>query len=180
MVSKVEKKYDCLQKAKIFQKFLKDMNNITNYVDWYNFQVAVMGCIETLYTKKSLRYNVFFNLSCNNNKELAECKKTAKIQLEAIILELKLIGCESNNVASPIIRNEINQNVNQTINTNIVVSILENQLPPVTMNEIKEILKTDEKPEKKKSKILEAVKSTGENILAKIITEFITKGFTGQ
>lgn len=180
MVSKVEKKYDGLQKAKIFKKFLKDLDDINNYEDWYNFQVAVMGCIETLYTKKSLRYNVFFNLSCCNNNELIECKKTARIQLEAIILELKFIGCDSASSSSPLVHNEINQNVNQTNITNLIISTIENQLPPATMNEVKEILASEEKPEKKKNKIFEVVKSTGENILAKTISELMMKAFTGQ
>ncbi len=103
--------------------------------DWFDQIASLMGTVETLYSRKSTKYEFFQQLlKPPTIKELISYKKSAEIQLENIILELKTVGLPNSTSHSSIFHNEVTQNVAQTVNIE-VVSVLENQIPPVTINE---------------------------------------------
>lgn len=168
---------------KIFKKYLRKMESITNKNDWFEFISSIMGTIEAIYGKDSTRYvNLERLLKVSNEKDLEQAKKSLTLHLEDIIDVIKTMGLPNNEqmVNAPVVNNQFSPNVSQTNNINVVVSTLNEQLPPITLNEVKEILRSKEPTEKKKNKIFEAVKSTGENIIAKTLTEILMKTFKGQ
>ncbi len=61
------------------------------------------------------------------------------------------------------------------INISIVLSALEQELNATQINELKDIINSNDAPEKKKSKLLEKLSSYGIDVLAKILTNVITK-----
>ncbi len=184
MTPKAQDKDEERDSYKIFKKYLNEMKNITNKDDWFEFVCSIMGTVETMYGKDSTKHcNLERLLKIEDEKEpLERAQKSLTIHLKAIIDEIKTVGLLNNEqmTNAPIVNNQFSPNVSQINNMNVVVSALNEQLPPITLNEVKEILKGKETAEKKKSKILEAVKSTGENIIAKTLTEILMKTFMGQ
>ena len=53
-------------------------------------------------------------------------------------------------------------------------NIIEQNLPPIIISEIKEILNTSNNQKDKKNKIVEVLKEAGENIIAKTLSEIIS------
>lgn len=53
-------------------------------------------------------------------------------------------------------------------------NIIEQNLPPIIISEIKEILNTPNNQKNKKNKIVEVLKEAGENIIAKTLSEIIS------
>lgn len=180
MVSKHREKCENLERCKMFKKYVQEIEPIDNLEDWFTLIACIMGTVETIYSKNSTKYEFFQQLlNPPTHHSLNNCKKSAVTQLNSIIYELKTIGVPNSTSHSPVFHNEVTQNVAQTVNVE-VVSVLENQIPPITVNEIKEIIGGKGTPEEKKNKIFETVKSTGENILAKTISELMWKYFGGQ
>lgn len=181
MCSKMQMQYETNKKVHLFNKYLKKLSTLDNVDNWHSFATSLLSSIEMIYGKDTIKYYTILDLINSFKIEyFSQYKQYAKEQIESAIEDVKAMNDMKLKKDTTVVHNEFSPNVSQIVNTNFIMSTIENQLPPVTMNEIKEILQADEKPEKKKGKILEAVKSTGENILAKIITEFITKEFTGQ
>lgn len=69
--------------------------------------------------------------------------------------------------------NTVKQEVYNSVNVNFD-NIIEQNLPPIIISEIKEILNTSNNQNDKKNKIVEVLKEAGENIIAKTLSEIIS------
>lgn len=172
--------------AKLLKSHLETLDNITNIEDWYTFKPILLGLLQRIYDKEEPRYHTILYLGYMKKPTINDINKYKTKCTEIInniILELKTIGLPNSNNAqnnAPLIHNEVNQNVSQTNNINIIISTLENHFSKQTQEEIKEIIESNEAPEYKKSKIFETIKNTGENIIAKALSELMWKAFNGQ
>ena len=82
MVSKHREKCENIERCRMFKKYLEKIKQIENLDDWFDQIASLMGTVETLYSRKSTKYEFFQQLlKPPTIKELISYKKSAEIQL---------------------------------------------------------------------------------------------------
>ena len=169
MVSKDREEYNKFELSKIFKKYQTQLKDRT-LDNWKSFVYNVLSSIESIYGKDSTRYNIISKLLDESN--LIKMKTDMNDYLDSTISELKTIGTPIYQ-AKPAYNNTLKQEVHNSVNVNFD-NIIEQNLPPIIISEIKEILNTSNNQKDKKNKIVEVLKEAGENIIAKTLSEIIS------
>ncbi|AQX51846.1 hypothetical protein [Elizabethkingia anophelis] len=106
---------------------------------------------------------------------LESCIKQGKDILEACITELEIFGLpeKKQNEQSGININ-LTQNQNQSVNINLLVSALEDELTVSQFREVNDLMKTDEPKSEKKRKIIDKIKSFGNDVASNILANILT------
>ena len=117
-------------------------------------------------------YKPVANRESTNN--LTHCINTSRKLVAAFIEELEVLGLPDPKVSST--SSGININVSQTqqINLSIVIHSLREELTGRQFQELEEIVKSDVKPEEKKQKISEKLKSFGSDVLSGVLSSLLT------
>lgn len=106
---------------------------------------------------------------------MVSCKQQGKEVLEVCIVELENFGVplrKSNNDTG--INISLTQSQNQTININVLISALEEELTNSQLKEIKDLMNEDIPKSKKRTKIIDKIKSFGSDIASSIIANLLT------
>lgn len=169
MVSKAREEYNKIELSRIFKEYRIQLEDRT-LDNWKCFVYNVLSSIESIYGKDSTRYNIISKLL--DDSDLIKMKADMKDYLDSIISELKKMGAPIYQ-ARPAYNNTVKQEVYNSVNVNFD-NIIEQNLPPIIISEIKEILNTSNNQKDKKNKIVEVLKEAGENIIAKTLSEIIS------
>lgn len=108
----------------------------------------------------------------NNSKD---CKKEASEIIASLIFDIETFGLPEFNKEAKSESNGINislnqnQHQNQTIDVNVIWESIKEVLDENQLNEIKEIVNNNDKPETKKKKILDRLKKFGADVASNII-----------
>lgn len=137
MVSKAREEYNKIELSRIFKEYRIQLEDRT-LDNWKCFVYNVLSSIESIYGKDSTRYNIISKLL--DDSDLIKMKADMKDYLDSIISELKKIGAPIYQ-ARPAYNNTVKQEVYNSVNVNFD-NIIEQNLPPIIISEIKEILNT--------------------------------------
>ena len=100
--------------------------------------------------------------------------------IQTILREISFLGIPSENdvnfdkSVNVTVNQEQQQDQNQNSEINIFLESIEDELTGKQLKELKEIAKNEPDPELAKPKILEKLKSFGEGIVTKVLTNIIT------
>ena len=103
---------------------------------------------------------------------MESCKTQARDIIIACINELETFGLPEKKDGSSGINISLTQN--QTVNIHLLISALEDELTGTQLREVKEIMKSKENVDVKKSKILEKIKSFGGDVASNILANILT------
>lgn len=116
---------------------------------------------------------IYTGNSSTSWNNMDSCKKQGKEILETCITELETFGArekiQPNNSGI-----NINLTQNQSVNINLLVSALEDELTVSQMREVNEIMQSKNDSASKKSKILEKIKSFGNDVASNILANILT------
>ena len=110
-------------------------------------------------------------------------KQDALILLENLIIDIKNFGLEEpkkNDKNSDKLSVNINQHNNQnqstsiSINIDFIIDILKGELRNSEIEEVKEILESEEEPKEKKRKFIDKIKSFGNDVASNILANILT------
>ena len=118
-------------------------------------KVRQIESIEYDYSSWSLRDTT------GSNSYLETARKLCKEILEASVEELKIFGLPEKDIESDVIFESIS-------------TALNDELKGSQVREIRQILSTTEKPEEKRAKVLEKLKSYGSDVPAEILSSILT------
>lgn len=119
--------------------------------------------------------NVNDNRSANKNNG-KYCEKQTNEIITSFINELETFGLPEPKKIEPNggINISLNQSQNQTVNVNIFWDSLKDELTGKQLKEVEEIINCDDKPESKKKKIFDKLKSFGTDVASNIIAGLLT------
>lgn len=129
---------------------------------------------------KNIHYQRYASYSINGESfgggnNLRLCENQASEVINGFISDLETFGLPTARIKeSNGINISLNQTQNQTVNLNLILEAIKEELTGKQTKELDEILKSDEEPEEKKSRVLGKLKSFGSDVLSNIIANIIT------
>lgn len=165
---------------------IEDLKKVQMDAQFYTWRKATIGTL-----KRVVPYNetIFKNLESISISTpfggdfTARGKQDALILLENLIADIKNFGLEEpkkNDKDSEKVSVNINQHNNQnqstlvTINISFLLDELKSELRKSELEEVKEILESEEEPKTKKKKFVEKIKSFGSNVASNILANILT------
>lgn len=139
---------------------------------------------ENAYNSWLLKSKRYLEANHNNEESQTEFKSLSKSlypvhheKLVSILEAIKLFPTKKNTKSESEtdgINININNSLHQQISISIVLEVLKNELTGSQYKEIYEIIKSNDEPVSTKLKVIEKLKSFGENTLSNIIAGLIT------
>lgn len=179
MIEENNKEEKYLEALKATQKLI--IRDFTSLKIWKSQAINI---IVRIYGKNSrqelqldnIKYNSYSIGTHRGGNNIEECKRLAEGYINSYIYDIEMFGLpnltEENNNGINI---ELNQNQNQTVNIDVFWGVVKDELTGKQLKEVEDILKDPkEKPEAKKSKILDKIKSFGGNVASNIVAGLIT------
>tara|TARA_R110001606_G_scaffold367059_2_gene522439 strand:- start:2864 stop:3472 length:609 start_codon:yes stop_codon:yes gene_type:complete len=114
-----------------------------------------------------------------SSNNISSCKKQCNQLIDGIINDLKSFGLpklkesKDDNKGINIAINQT-QSVKQKISLNIILDAIQDELTGKQLKELQNIIENDDKPENKKKKIVEKIKSFGADVATNIIAGILT------
>lgn len=114
--------------------------------------------------------------STGGGNNIDSCRNQAYGLTKAFINELETLGLPEPKVLKEHekINITVNQNQHVKIDLDLFLSSLKDELTGKQLKEVQQILDTEENPNEKKSKIVEKLKSFGENVASNILASILT------
>jgi len=177
-------KENAIKALKLRIAALEPIRDYDQYKSWRN---TTASTIEHLYSTKDpiVRLNqikAFEGYSGYGNYRIPNAILEAKEFLENLINNIELLGLQKNNGleiekgvnVNVIQTNEQNQSTQVTINLEFILNAVKEELRGSEVEELKEILATDEEPKVKKKKFMDKIKSFGSDVASNILANILT------
>jgi hypothetical protein len=166
---------------------LEEMNTVSNNEHFNNWRKKTIGTLKRIVPENVTIINQLTELhsfsSITFENYTSSAIEGAKILLESLIGDLKKFGIEETRNLStdkPGLSVNFNQHNNQTQTTSInikidfLIEVLKGELRTSEIEEVKEILESDDEPTLKKKKFIEKIKSFGSDVATNILANILT------
>jgi hypothetical protein len=163
---------------------MKTVDNSGHFNIWRN---TTIGTLKRIVPQNITIINQLDSLRASapigNGDYTSSAKKGAKILLESLIGDLKKFGIEEiRNLTNdkPSLNVNVNQHNNQTqstsvtINIDFLIEILKGELRTSEIDEVKEILESEDEPKEIKRKFIDKIKSFGSDVATNILANILT------
>jgi hypothetical protein len=166
---------------------LEEMNTVNNSEHFNNWRKKTIGTLKRVVPENVTIINQLTELRSFSpityDDYTSSAKDGAKILLESLIGDLKKFGIEETRNLStdkPNLNINVNQHNNQTQTTSVnikidfLIEVLKGELRTSEIEEVKEILESDDEPKLKKMKFIEKIKSFGSDVATNILANILT------
>jgi hypothetical protein len=169
-------------------KKIEELSNINDKEAFNIWQKATSCTLQNIYPNNADIKKKFEDISAIHrtmksiNDVTYKAKNEASSILKSLVVDIKDFGLPHLNTASKddkvsvIVTQENNQNQTTSVSINIdfIIDVLKGELRSSEIEEVKEILESEEEPKEKKKKFIEKIKSFGSDVASNILANILT------
>lgn len=169
-------------------KKIEQLESVRTTDEFYNWQKTTSSTLQNIYPNRPPVIERFHTIKPYEMKwkgdgtRINEGKKEAREYLDSLISDIEHFGLphlsEKNTTDALNVsvhqHNEQNQSTQVSVNFEYIVEVLRGELRTSEIDELKEILDTDDEPKVKKKRFIDKIKSFGSDVASNILANLLT------
>ncbi|WP_291103985.1 MULTISPECIES: hypothetical protein [unclassified Flavobacterium] len=167
---------------------LEQLKSVGGHQEFNNWRKITSTTLSNIYTNKEDLIQKFESIKAwvtvmsGSGDRTNQAKREAEDYLKSIISDIEhfglpqLIDSKQSEKLSVNVHQQNNQNQSTSVNINIdfILDVLKGELRNSEIEEVKDILESDDEPKEKKKKFIDKIKSFGSDVASNILANILT------